>query len=291
MELPSYKEIKIEKIQNGILMVYLYRPKDLNTFTDLMANELIDIFHRADRDDSVRVVIVTGHGDVFCAGAALKDIDKLSSLELSKLSASERRDEGGMVTQSIHHCRKPVIAAINGTAVGVGITMTLAMSIRIVAEDAKIGFVFNRRGLCMEACSSYFLPKIVGFSKSHEWVLTGRVFTAKDEANSGLFNYILPKSKVLEKAIEIATEISTKTPAVSTAVNKALLDHSVDEPQKATLIESKAFSWLFSSKDGKEGIQSFLEKRSPSFKLKVSQDMPDFFPWWYQTNVVPYSKL
>ncbi|MCK4790985.1 MAG: enoyl-CoA hydratase/isomerase family protein, partial [Desulfobacteraceae bacterium] len=187
----------------------------------------------------------------------------------------------------IFKCRKPVIAAINGHAVGVGITMTLAMDIRVVAEEAKIGFVFARRGVVLEACSSWFLPRIVGISKAAEFVYTGRLFRAEEEATSGLFNYVVPSNQVLLKAMTIAREIAENTSAVSVALSKGLLWHGLSEndPQSAHLIDSRCFFWAGLQKDAYEGIQSFLEKRAPRFTMRPSSDMPDFYPWWKETKV------
>jgi enoyl-CoA hydratase/carnithine racemase len=180
-----------------------------------------------------------------------------------------------------------VIAAINGHAVGVGITMTLPMDVRIASEDAKIGFVFTRRGVVPEACSSWFLPRIVGISKATEWVYTGRIFRASEEASSGLFNHVVPQEKVVDKAMEIAREIADNTSAVSVALSKALLWHGLaeEDPQSVHLIDSRCFFWMGHQKDSYEGVQSFLEKRRPKFTMRVSTDMPAFYPWWKEPKV------
>jgi enoyl-CoA hydratase/carnithine racemase len=203
------------------------------------------------------------------------------------VAISEHRDGGGQVALAIFRCRKPVIAAINGHAVGVGITMTLPMDIRIVAEDAKIGFVFARRGVVPEACSSWFLPRIVGISKATEWIYTGRVFRAAEEAASGLFNYVVPQEQVFKKAMTIAREIAEHTSPVSVALSKALLWHGFaeDDPQSVHLIDSRCFYWMGHQKDSREGVESFLGKRPPKFTMKVSSDMPDFYPWWKEPKV------
>ena len=269
------------EIDKGIATITLYRPDRMNAFTPTIRKELIELFAEADRDDAVRVVVVTGAGSAFCAGADLSAGG--STFDRSKKTAiSEHRDGGGQVTLAIFRCRKPVIAAINGHAVGVGITMTLAMDMRIVAEDAKIGFVFARRGVLPEACSSWFLPRIVGIAKATELVYTGRLFRALEEVNSGLFNYVVPRDRVLAKAMEIAKEIADHTSAVSVALSKALLWHGLaeDDPQSAHLIDSRCFYWAGKQKDANEGVQSFLEKRPPKFTMSASTDMPDFYPWW-----------
>jgi enoyl-CoA hydratase/carnithine racemase len=199
----------------------------------------------------------------------------------------EHRDGGGQISLAVFRCRKPVIAAINGHAVGVGITMTLPMDIRIVSEDAKIGFVFTRRGVVPEACSSWFLPRIVGISKAAEWIYTGRVFRASEEAKSGLFNHVVAEGQVLDKAMTIAGEIAQNTSAVSVALSKALLwhGHVESDPQSVHLIDSRCFYWSGGQEDSYEGVQSFLDKRPPKFTMKVSEDMPDFYPWWKEPKV------
>ena len=278
------------EIEGGVALVTLNRPDKMNATTPTMRNELIEIFKEADRDDAVRVAVVTGAGTAFCAGADLSGggstFDR-SEEEGRKIRISDYRDGGGQTTLAIFRCRKPVIAAMNGHAVGLGITMTLVMDIRVVAEDAKIGFVFARRGVHLEACSSWFLPRIVGISKAAELVYTGRVFRAEEEAASGLFNYVVPSDQVLPKALEIAKEIAENTSAISVALSKGLLWHGLGEkdPQSAHLIESRSFFWAGQQKDSYEGIQSFLEKRAPNFTMKPSSDMPDFYPWWKETKV------
>jgi enoyl-CoA hydratase/carnithine racemase len=282
-------EIRYE-VENGIATVTMNRPDKMNAVDTPLREELIWVFGEADRDDDVRVVVVTGAGKAFCAGADLSQGGSrfdYSSEEGKEVPMSEHRDGGGQIALAIFRCRKPVIAAINGHAVGVGITMTLPMDIRIVAEDAKIGFVFTRRGLVPEACSSWFLPRIVGISKAAELIYTGRVFRAADETNSGLFSHVVPNSEVLPKAMDMAKEIAENTSAVSVALSKALLWHGLGEadPQSAHLIDSRCFYWAGRQKDAYEGVESFLEKRSPKFTLRVSSDMPDFYPWWKEPKV------
>jgi enoyl-CoA hydratase/carnithine racemase len=278
------------EIEKGVATVTLYRPEQMNAFTHTMRKELVEIFAAADQDDSARVVVVKGAGKAFCAGADLSaggSAFNRTVQEGREVSVREHRDGGGQVALAIFRCRKPVIAAINGHAVGVGITMTLPMDVRIVAADAKIGFVFTRRGVVPEACSSWFLPRIVGISKAAEWIYTGRVFRASEEATSGLFNYVVPKDKVLDKAMTIAREIAENTSAVSVALSKALLWHSLgeDDPQSAHLLDSRCFYWMGHHKDSHEGVESFLQKRPPRFPMKVSSDMPDFYPWWKEPKV------
>jgi len=273
------------EIENGVARITLHRPDIMNAVTETMRNELIETFSEADRDDAVRVIVVTGAGKAFCAGADLSSGG--SAFDYSEnhgrgSSISEHRDGGGQISLAIFRCRKPVIAAINGHAVGVGITITLPMDIRIAAEDARIGFVFTRRGVVPEACSSWFLLRIVGIAKAAELVYTGRVFRAVEEASSGLFNCVVPREKVLSKATEIATEIAENTSPVSVALSKALLWHGLteDDPQSVHLIDSRCFCWAGQQRDAYEGIQSFLDRRPPKFTMSASTDMPDFYPWW-----------
>ena len=278
------------EIGKGVATVTLHRPEQMNAFTKTMRKELVEIFGAADQDDSVRAVVVKGAGKAFCAGADLSAGGSAFDRTLQEgrnVAISEHRDGGGKVSLAIFRCRKPVIAAINGHAVGVGITMTLPMDIRIVSENAKIGFVFTRRGVVPEACSSWFLPRIVGTSKAAEWIYTGRVFRASEEAASGLFNYVVPQGKVLDEAMTIAREIAENTSAVSVALSKALLWHGLAEgdPQSVHLIDSRCFYWMGHERDSREGVESFLEKRQPRFAMKVSTDMPDFYPWWKEPKV------
>ena len=273
-------------IDRGIATITMNRPDKMNAFTSTMSKELIALFAEADGNDAVRVVIVTGAGRAFCAGADLSAGG--STFDRSgETSTSGHRDGGGQTALAAFRCRKPVIAAINGHAVGVGITMTLAMDMRVASEDAKIGFVFARRGVVLEACSSWFLPRIVGMGKAAELVYSGRIFRATEEKNSGLFNHVLPPDQVLSKAKEIAIEIADNTSAVSVALCKALLWHGLaeEDPQSVHLVDSRCFYWAGKQKDASEGIQSFLEKRQPRFTMSASTDMPDFYPWWKEPKV------
>ncbi|MEE8311941.1 MAG: crotonase/enoyl-CoA hydratase family protein [Candidatus Binatia bacterium] len=288
MALTDLKET-IYSVEDRVATITLDRPAKLNAFTARMMQELLAIFAEIDRDDDVRVAVVTGAGRAFCAGADLAAGGETFDSEKAghKVDVSSHRDGGGRVTLAIFGCRKPVIAAINGPAVGVGITMTLPMDIRVVAENAKIGFVFARRGIVPEACSSWFLPRIVGINKATELCYTGRVFRAAEEAGSGLFNHVVPGDEVLPKAMAIAREIADNTSAVSVALSKALLWHGLgqDDPQSAHLIDSKCIHWTGANPDAYEGVQSFLEKRAPDFKMSPWTDMPDFYPWWIEPKV------
>ncbi len=277
------------EVEGGVALVTLNRPDRMNAFTNTMMEELLEILAAASRDDAVRAVVVTGAGSAFCAGADLGGGGKTfdSTLTGKEAGLSDHRDGGGRVTLEIFSCRKPVIAAINGSAVGVGITMTLPMDIRVVSRDAKIGFVFARRGIVPEACSSWFLPRIVGIAKATEWCLTGRVFRAAEEAASGLFNHVVEPDQVLPKAMEIAREIADNTSAVSVALSRALLWHGLGspDPQHAHLIDSKCIFWTGRGADAYEGVQSFLEKRPAKFTMSAWSDMPEFYPWWTEPKV------
>jgi len=277
------------QVADGVGVLTLSRPDRMNAFTNTMLEEMIATLREANRDDSVRAIVVTGAGKAFCAGADLGGGGKTFDSEAGgeDVGLTGHRDGGGQVTLEIFASRKPVIAAINGAAVGVGITMTLPMDVRVVAEDAKIGFVFARRGIVPEACSSWFLPRIVGISKAVELCVTGRVFRAADEAGSGLFNHVVPADQVLPKAMEIAREIADNTSAVSVALAKALLWHGLGQPdpQHAHIIDSKCIFWAGRGADAYEGVQAFLDKRPAKFTMSAWSDLPDFYPWWIEPKV------
>jgi len=279
----AYETITYD-IADKIATITLNRPDRLNAFTGQMMLDLIDAFSKADDDDDVRVVIVTGAGRGFCAGADLeRGAGTFDNRERGGAQDIEaHRDGGGLVTLRIFDMRKPVIAAINGPAVGVGITMTLPMDIRLAVADAKIGFVFARRGLVPEACSSWFLPRVVGIGKAAEWVYTGRVFTAQEGKDAGLIHYLCAPDELLPKAREIAGEIADNTSAISVALSRNMLWKMLgaDHPMEAHKVDSKGIFSLGQSKEVAEGVTSFLEKRPPKFPGKPSTDMPDFFPWW-----------
>jgi len=259
--------------EKSIAFVKFNRPSRLNAMSIKMSSEIADAVKKADEDETIRVIILTGNGSAFCAGT---DLSQVSG------GGSEGTKVGGNVAFGIFSCRKPIICAINGSAVGIGITLTLPADIRVVAEDAKIGFVFSTRGIVPEACSTYLLPKLVGPGKASELLFTGRVFLAKDESQSGLFNYVVPRDQVLSKAIAIAREISENTSSVSVVLTKALLQTGMlpsSSPQRQNELETKCISWAFNQPDAQEGIMSFLEKRKPNFQPDVNQRLPSFYPW------------
>ena len=285
----KFETIKYE-VKDKILTITLNRPDRLNAFTGQMMNDLISAFNSASNDDEVRVVIVTGEGRGFCAGADLGagevTFNRDESPRTKKTDDEENlewlRDGGGRTTLAIYDCSKPIIAAINGPAVGVGVTMTLPMDIRLASEEAKFGFVFARRGLVPEAASSWFLPRIVGISKSLEWTFSGKVFNAEEALDGGLIRSIHSKDSLMDEAKKIANEIIENTSPVSVSMTRQMLWKMLgaDHPMEAHKVDSRAIYELGKGEDTKEGVNSFLEKRPPKFPSKVSKDMPDFYPWW-----------
>jgi enoyl-CoA hydratase/carnithine racemase len=268
-------------LRDRILTVTLNRPDRLNAFNVPMLRDLLRVLDEADADDEVRVVIVTGAGRAFCAGADLGSGG--DTFDRSGEEARDaHRDGGGLVTLRLFDLRKPVIAAINGPAVGVGATMTLPMDVRIASESARFGFVFTRRGIVPEACSSWFLPRVVGIAQAMEWVATGRVFPAQEALAGGLVSRVVPPDQLLPAARALAAEIAENTSAVSVCLARQLLWKMLgaDHPMEAHRIDSKAIHAMGRSADAYEGVSSFLEKRPPRFALRVSRDLPDFYPWW-----------
>jgi len=274
----DFETIGYELAEN-VLTITLNRPERLNAFTEAMGAELIEAFEHADRDDEVRAIILTGTGRGFCAGMDLQAGG--STFDYGEHADGEiPRDGGGRVVLRIHECTKPVIAAINGPAVGVGITMTLPMDIRLAADSARIGFVFTRRGIVPEACSSWFLPRIVGISQAMEWVATGRVFTAQEALAGGLVRSVHPDGELLHAARELAQEIARNAAPVSVALARRLLWSGLSEahPMEAHRADSRAMCSRGRSDDAREGIASFLEKRPPRFADRVSDGLPEIFP-------------
>lgn len=275
----SFQEIRYE-VADHVLTITLNRPERLNAFTPTMGRELIEAFDRADADDDVRAIIVTGEGRGFCAGADLAGGGDTFDWRDRQEADEIPRDGGGRVALRIFDSTKPVIAAINGPAVGVGITMTLPMDIRLAAEGAKIGFVFARRGIVPEACSSWFLPRIVGISQAMEWVATGRVFSAEEALAGRLVRSVHPEVELLGAAREIAGEISEHAAPVSVAMARRLMWTMLgaDHPMAAHRADSRAMFSRGMSGDAREGVTSFLEKRDPEFTDRVSDGLPELFP-------------
>ncbi len=278
---PDFSEIRLTR-DEGILTIRLNRPERLNAFTEMMRRELIEAFDVADADDAVRVVIVTGEGRGFCAGADLGRGGATFDWRERETGGGGwdvPRDGGGEVSLRIFDCTKPVIAAINGPAVGVGITMTLPMDIRLVAEGAKIGFVFARRGIVPEACSSWFLPRLVGIGQAMEWVATGRVFGAQEALQGGLVRSVHPPEELLGAAHALAREIADNTAPVSVALARRLLWGMLGarHPMEAHRADSRAMFARGQSADAREGVASFLEKRAAVFTDDVSAGLPELF--------------
>jgi enoyl-CoA hydratase/carnithine racemase len=312
---PSIQPTKMRKIMtynailyqldDNILTITLNRPEKLNAYTNEMQRELIDALDRADADDEVRAIIVTGAGDrAFCAGADLSAGADTFNFEKRAASSDQPtrdnidgaidaqgnidwshqgvRDGGGQLTLRIFKCLKPVIAAVNGAAVGVGVTMQLAMDIRVAADTARFGFVFSRRGMVPEACSSWFLPRIVGMPKALEWTFSGRVFDAEEALQGGLVRSLHKPQELMDVARGIAREIADNTAPVSVALSRQMLWRmsAAADPMEAHRIDSRGIFSRGRSADSAEGVSSFLEKREAHFPDKVSEDMPEYFPWW-----------
>jgi enoyl-CoA hydratase/carnithine racemase len=268
-------------VDDGVCTLTLHRPDKLNAVTPTMIDELIAAFDAIDADDAVRAVIVTGAGRAYCAGADLSGGGSTFARE-GTASARDHRDGGGRVTLRIFDLKKPVIAAINGPAVGFGITMTLAMDVRMASTAARIGFVFARRGVVPEACSTWFLPRIVGIAQAAEWVYSGRVFDANEALRGRLVSRVLDPDALLPAAQALAREIADHTSAVSVALSRQMLWKllGVDHPMAAHRLDSQGMFWTGRSADAYEGVTAFVEKRAARFTLKPSTDMPPFYPWW-----------
>ena len=278
----AYEDIDCQTT-DGVMTITLNRADKLNALSRPMRHSLLVAFDQADADDDVRAVIVTGAGRAFCAGADLSkgaetfDYEKRGELRDDGLN----RDGGGLVTLRIYASKKPVIAAINGPAVGFGATMTLPMDIRLASSAARIGFVFTRRGVVPEACSSWFLPRLVGISQALQWTISGRIFSAEEAQAGGLVSEVLSPDNLLPRAQEIAAEIAQNTSAVSVAMTRQMIWQMLGEahPMAAHRVESRAMQQMGQMADAREGIQSFLQKRPPEFPLRVNTDMPAVYPW------------
>jgi enoyl-CoA hydratase/carnithine racemase len=281
-------------VEDHVLTITLNRPDQLNSFTTKMMRDLIDAADRFDADDDVRAVIFTGAGRGFCAGADLSDGantfnagGRSNEAERAALAGANSeleglRDGGGRLTLRLYECRKPLIAAINGPAVGVGVTMTLPMDVRLASTKARIGFVFARRGIVPEACSSWFLPRVVGVSQALEWAYSGEVFDADEALRGGLVKSLHEPDDLLGAARAIAGNIAANTSAVSVAMIRHMMWKMLgaDHPMEAHKVDSRAIRALGRGADAREGVVSFLEKRQADFTLSAHDDMPEFFPWW-----------
>ena len=280
----SYEQIAYD-VADAVCTITLHRPDRLNAFTVGMARELVDAFGRADADDEVRAVVVTGAGRAFCAGA---DLGR-GGATFDYPDGAAHRDEGGRVSLRIFESLKPVIAAFNGPAVGIGITMMLPADVRLASTEARFGFVFARRGIVMEAASSWFLPRLVGISRALEWAVTGRVFGADEALAAGLVRSVHEPAELLPAAYALAREIADNTAPVSVALNRQMLWRMLGaaDPMAAHRVDSRAMHSRGMSADAREGVTSFLEKRPAQFPERVSADMPDFYPWWSERPFTP----
>ena len=295
----TYEQINTQVDENGLMIITLDRPQAMNAFTARMMHEMCDALDKADEDDNVRAIIITGQGErAFCAGADLSEGDKTFNYEARQdaggkasarrddgsidWSAEQVRDSGGILTLRIYESIKPVIGAINGAAVGIGVTMQLPMDVRIASDNARFGFVFARRGIVPEACSSWFLPRIVGISQALQWCYSGEVFGAEEALAGGLVSEVVPQAELLNRAKEIALSMTAQSSPVSVSMTRQMLWRMLgaDHPMEAHKVDSKAIYGRGRQSDAKEGVMSFLEKRAPDFKDSPRQDMPDFYPWW-----------
>ncbi len=293
----EYETIRYE-VKDHILTLTLNRPDQLNAFTIVMAHELIDAFNRASEDDEVRAIVVTGAGRAFCAGMDLSGEGNVFGLDEARSPTMEDmekrlndpdiisgvRDTGGRVTLAIYDCKKPVIAAINGASVGIGATMTCAMDIRLASENTRIGFVFNKIGITPEACSTWFLPRIVGVSQALEWCYTADIIGPEEALSAGLVKSVLPADELLAGAYRIAEKIAQHCP-VAIALTRQMMyrNAAAPHPIEAHKVDSLAIFYA-SLSSGKEGVQSFREKRAANFTDKCSVNMPPFYPWWDQSE-------
>ncbi len=271
----------------GIFTITLNRPDRLNALNHQMLVDLLAVLDEVDSNDAIRVVVITGAGRGFCAGADLSSGSGTFDAGERGKSDSDKprrapRDGGGQLTLRLYKCIKPIIAAINGPAVGIGATMLLPMDIRLASEQARIGFVFARRGIVLEACSSWFLPRVVGINQAMEWVATGRIFDAAEAKTGGLVSQVVPGDQLLERAYQLAREIVDNTSAVAVALSRQMMWRMLGapHPMDAHRIDSAGINYMGASKDGHEGVQSFLDKRPAEFSMSPTADMPDFYPWW-----------
>ena len=284
----DFKNILLEQREN-IAVLFLNRPNKLNAFTFSMMEEIISALDSLEADDSVHAVIITGKGRAFCAGADLSSGQDTFNPSFDDFAVQEsdfRRDSGGILTLRMYKFLKPIVVACNGPAVGIGASMQLAADIRLASDQARFGFVFNNRGIVPDACSSWFLPKIVGISRALELTYSGRIIDAQEALQLNLVSSIHDSEDLLSNAVDITKKMVQNSAPVSISLTRQMLWRSLESsgPYDAHVIESKAIDSRGASEDAKEGVSSFLEKRPAEFKNKVSSDMPEFFPWWKDTN-------
>ncbi|GAD95383.1 conserved hypothetical protein [Paecilomyces variotii No. 5] len=294
-----FKEVSISHVPETspsptkVVLLKLNRPQKFNAVTEQMIDELVAAFQYFEADDRIKAIVVTGAGKVFCVGADLEvGFSRLShNLKGGSAAIDAYRDGGGRVALAIHNCHKPTIMAINGPAAGFGITLTLPATIRIAFESAKISFTFARRGLIMEACSSYFLPRLIGLSRALHLVTTGGTYTASDPLLNQLLSELLPSPEaVVIRALQLAEEVATHASTVSTAVMHDLMYRGPSSPEEAHLLESKIFLTNLLAKDSNEGMDSFMEKRDPNFQGTMRKDAPRGWPWWKSVETLPHDK-
>jgi len=280
----DFQNILLEQRDN-IAVLFLNRPNKLNAFTFSMMEEIISALDSLEADDSVHAVIITGKGRAFCAGADLSSGQETFNPSFDDFAVQEndfRRDSGGILTLRMYKFLKPIVVACNGPAVGIGASMQLAADIRLASDQARFGFVFNNRGIVPDACSSWFLPKIVGISRALELTYSGRIIDAQEALKFNLVSSIHDPENLLNDAVDITKKMVQNSAPVSISLTRQMLWRSLESsgPYEAHVIESKAIDSRGASEDAKEGVSSFLEKRPAEFKNKVSSDMPEFFPWW-----------
>jgi enoyl-CoA hydratase/carnithine racemase len=284
----DFKNILLEQREN-IAVLFLNRPNKLNAFTFSMMEEIISALDSLEADDSVHAVIITGKGRAFCAGADLSSGQDTFNPSFDDFAVQEsdfRRDSGGILTLRMYKFLKPIVVACNGPAVGIGASMQLAADIRLASDQARFGFVFNNRGIVPDACSSWFLPRIVGISRALELTYSGRIIDAHEALQLNLVSSIHDSENLLSDAVDITKKMVQNSAPVSISLTRQMLWRSLESsgPYDAHVIESKAIDSRGASEDAKEGVSSFLGKRPAEFKNKVSSDMPEFFPWWKDTN-------
>ena len=271
------------EVRDNSLVIYLSREERMNAFTLSMQQEIVKVLDDAEQNDDIKAIIFTGDGKAYCAGADLSSGgDTFDNRKGRKRTNHVVRDSGGLLTLRLFKSKKPLIAAVNGAAVGIGATMLLPMDIRICSDRARFGFVFARRGIVPEAASSWFLPRLIGIDKALELCYTGKVISAEEAKEINLVSEVLPQEKLIERALEIAKEFTAESSQISIALTRQMMWRMLgaDDPMEAHKIDSRAIFELGQSGEAIEGVTSFLEKRPPTFPGKVSKDMPSFFPWW-----------
>ena len=271
------------EVRENSLIISLSREERMNAFTLTMQQEIVKVLDDAEEDDDIKAIIFTGDGKAYCAGADLSSGgDTFDNRKGRERTNDVVRDSGGLLTLRLFKCKKPLIAAVNGAAVGIGATMLLPMDTRICSDQARFGFVFAKRGIVPEAASSWFLPRLIGINKALELCYTGKVISAEEAKEIRLVSEILNQDKLIERALEIAKEFTAESSQISIALTRQMMWRMLgaDDPMEAHKIDSRAVFELGQSGEAIEGVNSFLEKRPPSFPGKVSKDMPSFFPWW-----------